>query len=501
MLTAKKSVIWLAMQVMFLCVAVAVAAQTNMGFQYFYDDLGQLTKVVDSTGTAIEYVYDPVGNILQIKRSTVAPGTLAIFDFTPQRGGPGQIVTIQGQAFDPTVTNNTVQFNGSNGSLLSASPTTLTASVPPEATTGPISVTVAGQTVTTTFNFTVLPIPVITSLSRKSALLGSSFPNAQFPALTVTGINLIGSTFALAPATAPPAAAFGTPAVNASGTSATMSLAIGTSATGTFAVVATNPAGSSSAVPAPTNRFTIVNPRSTADTDGNGVPDVVKALFGVDVLDPTAFPPPLPSMFGQAESPAFTVVNASTGVGKPTLTAESPAFTILNGSSRESQTTFQTESPAFTVVNSSSATSKVMFTAESPAFTVENSISSRSGAQTFTVEGPFFSLLNGSSPSATAVSAESSFFSLLNNQTSGALSGPLLAARNVVGSSSTKAQRARQALPGKRTRKRNATKPVKAARTKSVLPGGTDAQSNVAAPQNEIQRSTLSVKKELPHVN
>src|SRR5579872_7634627 len=125
MLTAKKSVIWLAMQVMFLCVAVAVAAQTNMGFQYFYDDLGQLTKVVDSTGTAIEYVYDPVGNILQIKRSTVTPGTLAIFNFTPQSGGPTQTVTIQGQGFDPAPANDLVQFNGTTAQVLSASPTTL----------------------------------------------------------------------------------------------------------------------------------------------------------------------------------------------------------------------------------------------------------------------------------------------------------------------------------------------------------------------------------------
>ena len=39
--------------------------QVPITFQYFYDDLGQLTKVVDSTGTVIEYVYDEVGNILE----------------------------------------------------------------------------------------------------------------------------------------------------------------------------------------------------------------------------------------------------------------------------------------------------------------------------------------------------------------------------------------------------------------------------------------------------
>src|SRR6266852_166996 len=75
--------------------AVVLHAQTNTTFHYFYDDLGQLSKAVDSTGTVIEYVYDPVGNILQIKRSSVAPSMLAVFNFTPQRGAAGQTVTIQ----------------------------------------------------------------------------------------------------------------------------------------------------------------------------------------------------------------------------------------------------------------------------------------------------------------------------------------------------------------------------------------------------------------------
>jgi YD repeat-containing protein len=106
--------------------------------QYFYDDLGQLTKVVDSTGTIIEYVYDPVGNILQVRRSTAPAGTLAVFNFTPQRGGPGQTVTIQGQGFGATLGANNVQFNGAPAIVTSASPTTLVATVPVSATTGPI---------------------------------------------------------------------------------------------------------------------------------------------------------------------------------------------------------------------------------------------------------------------------------------------------------------------------------------------------------------------------
>jgi hypothetical protein len=47
----------------------------------------------------VEYVYDPAGNIVQVNRTTVAPGVLATFNFTPQRGPVGTAVTIVGQNF------------------------------------------------------------------------------------------------------------------------------------------------------------------------------------------------------------------------------------------------------------------------------------------------------------------------------------------------------------------------------------------------------------------
>jgi len=49
---------------LFIATACSVLAQ-SITFQYFYDDLNQLVKVVDSMGVVIQYVYDPVGNILQ----------------------------------------------------------------------------------------------------------------------------------------------------------------------------------------------------------------------------------------------------------------------------------------------------------------------------------------------------------------------------------------------------------------------------------------------------
>ena len=73
--------------------AVVLLAQGPIGFQYFYDDLNQLIKVIDSTGVVIDYSYDAVGNITQIKRSTPPAGALSVFNFTPQQGGPGTSVT------------------------------------------------------------------------------------------------------------------------------------------------------------------------------------------------------------------------------------------------------------------------------------------------------------------------------------------------------------------------------------------------------------------------
>src|SRR5262245_33537879 len=144
-----------------LSIAMLLSAQTPITFQYFYDDLGQLIKVTDSTGVVIEYVYDAVGNMLEIRRSIVTPGALAIFSFTPQQAAPLSTVTIQGQGFSVTSASNMVRFNGVGGTVLSATTTTLSVRVPAGATSGPITVTVAGNTLPSSTNFTVLLVPVV----------------------------------------------------------------------------------------------------------------------------------------------------------------------------------------------------------------------------------------------------------------------------------------------------------------------------------------------------
>jgi YD repeat-containing protein len=157
-------------------------AQSDSIIQYFYDDLGRLTTVVDSSGNVANYAYDAAGNLLSIVRAQVAPSAPAIFNFIPQQGLPGVTVTIQGQGFSATPADDTVKFNGTPATVASATSTQIVATVPPGATTGPISVTVGGVTAQGG-RFTVLA-PIIASLSPPSAFgYGPAFT------LTVEGAN------------------------------------------------------------------------------------------------------------------------------------------------------------------------------------------------------------------------------------------------------------------------------------------------------------------------
>ena len=63
----------------FLCCLIVVSllpwsvyAQAPTTFQYVYDSLNQLSRVIDSEGNVLTYKYDEVGNLLSIERSTLA---------------------------------------------------------------------------------------------------------------------------------------------------------------------------------------------------------------------------------------------------------------------------------------------------------------------------------------------------------------------------------------------------------------------------------------------
>ncbi|MFC5742159.1 IPT/TIG domain-containing protein [Dyella tabacisoli] len=150
---------------------------------YVYDANGRVVAVTQSNGASAQYSYDTIGNLVQV--SSVSSGQLVIFAFTPTHGVTGAQVLIKGQGFSASTSSNTVTFNGTPATVLSASSTQLAVAVPSGATTGPISVTVGNVTITSATPFIVddtgLP-PMISAVSPSVIAVGGS--------LAVTGTHL-----------------------------------------------------------------------------------------------------------------------------------------------------------------------------------------------------------------------------------------------------------------------------------------------------------------------
>ena len=131
----------------------------------------------DAASNVVQYVYDAAGNIVAIQRINPAPVTVA--GFAPTAGPVGTSVAISGTGFAATAAQNVVSFNGMAATVNAASPTTLTAVVPAGATTGRITVTVAGNTVVSAQDFIVT---ARRRLFRRVGLLrATSSPRRDFP--------------------------------------------------------------------------------------------------------------------------------------------------------------------------------------------------------------------------------------------------------------------------------------------------------------------------------
>ncbi len=207
---------------------------------------------------------------------------------------------------------------------------------------------------------TVLPIPLISKLNLKSALAGSTV------ALQVTGTTLVGATWAFQSASATPIG-IQVSSTSADGKSAVLAVTAPTGVAGTFALVASNVAGNSGIPTNPANRFTVVDPNSTADTDKDGFQDAIEAVFGTDPLDPNSFPVIVSA--SEAESNAFSTLNApvtAAGVQE----SESAAFSVLNAPVTAAGVV-EAESPAFSVLNAP-VTSAGIQEAESLPFSLLN---------------------------------------------------------------------------------------------------------------------------------
>jgi YD repeat-containing protein len=153
------------------------------GVSYVYDALGRLIAVTDPSGDTAIYTYDAVGNVTSIARRSSS--LLSIISFTPATGPVGQTISIYGTGFAGTTAQNTVAFNGTTATVLSASSTQLVAVVPSAATSGLISVTTAAGSAQSTASFVVTTpaggAPAITSFSPSVADFGAT--------VTIAGTN------------------------------------------------------------------------------------------------------------------------------------------------------------------------------------------------------------------------------------------------------------------------------------------------------------------------
>ncbi len=161
-------------QVLFNAVAATVTSASST----------QLVVTVPATATTGKITVIANGKSAVSANDIVILQT-SIGDFSPESGVVGTTVTIAGTNFSTIPTENMVAFNGAAATVTAASATELTVTVPAEATTGRITVTISGTETTSSSDFTVLE-PAITGFFPPIAGAGVE--------VTITGNNFSTST-------------------------------------------------------------------------------------------------------------------------------------------------------------------------------------------------------------------------------------------------------------------------------------------------------------------
>ncbi len=154
--------------------------QARADVQYIHDPAGRLIQVVAPDGSSAVYAYDAGGNILSISR--LASGQLALTTTSATSGSAGSQITIDGSGFSTIPSDDVVSFDGLEATVVSATGNQLVVDVPAGASTGAISVTVNGNTVTTPQPFIIAAAPGISDFSPAIANTGET--------ITVSGTNL-----------------------------------------------------------------------------------------------------------------------------------------------------------------------------------------------------------------------------------------------------------------------------------------------------------------------
>ncbi len=294
----------------------------------------------------------------------------------------------------------------------------------------------------------ITPIPNILSIAPKSALAGTS------ATLIITGTNFNAATFAFTAS----ALTINQTTINGTGTQATLSVSIASTATGRYTVVGTNPAGSSVGTPTlgfitgsgPYNTLTVPGLTGTADPDGDGVTSADEITAGTDPLnldtdgdgwpdgmelflksnpnDPASLPNPGLST-GYGASPVFSLLNTQnpgTGTAGMTRYVSSPVFSILNTLNPSTGVRGSTQYVSgfvFSIVNNLNpgiGTSGTKRYVSSPVFSLLNTLNPAVGVTGATryVSSPVFSILNSRNPftlnSGQTYYVSSPVFSIIN---------------------------------------------------------------------------------------
>jgi subtilisin-like proprotein convertase family protein len=179
-------------------------------------------------GTWSLYVYDDTGSDSGSISSgwdlEIIMAAPTITSFTPTSGPPGTAVTITGTNLQGVTS---VTFGGvPSTSITNNTPTSVTATVPANAVTGPIGVTTPNGTATSATSFTVVPPPTVTSFTPGAGLVGAQvvITGTTFTNVSSVSFNGVSAVFTVnsstqITATVPPGATTGPIAVTtASGT-------------------------------------------------------------------------------------------------------------------------------------------------------------------------------------------------------------------------------------------------------------------------------------------
>ena len=124
--------------------SAAIGSRGDGGGNTFFglvDELAIYNRALTSNEVAAIF---NAGSAGKCTGNTVVSEVPAIFNFSPTSGSNGTIVAIVGTNFSPAASANIVYFGAVRATVLSASPTSLTVTVPTGATYAPITVSVGG---------------------------------------------------------------------------------------------------------------------------------------------------------------------------------------------------------------------------------------------------------------------------------------------------------------------------------------------------------------------